>query len=82
MLSDGRWEYRALASWTLAIVTRFLYNLAAFWNLLLLLAAVAALLWFLYRFVLRRFIRARRIANFRERRMLREAAEREASGRQ
>jgi hypothetical protein len=58
-------------------VTRFFYNLAAFWNLMLLLAAAAALVWFLYWVVLRRLIRARRIAGARERRMLREAAERE-----
>jgi hypothetical protein len=64
----------------LAIMTRFFYNLAAVWNLLLLLAAAGALLWFLYWFLLRRLIRARRIANARERRMLREAAERETAG--
>jgi len=63
------------------MVTRFFYNLAAIWNLILLLAAAAALAWFLYWFVLRRLIRARRIAGARERRMLREAAEREVTGR-
>jgi len=62
-------------------VTRFFYNLAAIWNLILLLAAAGALVWFLYWFVLRRLIRARRIAAVRERRMLREAAEREITGR-
>jgi hypothetical protein len=56
------------------------YNLVAFWNLLLLLAAAAVLFGFLYWFALRRFFRARRIANARERRMLREAAERETAG--
>jgi len=60
-------------------VTKFFYNLAALWNLLLLLAAASALFWFLYWFLLRRVIRARRITNARERRMLREAAEREAA---
>jgi hypothetical protein len=62
-------------------VTKFFYNLAALWNLILLLAAAAALVWFLYWFVLRRLIRARRIAGARERRMLREAAERETTER-
>jgi hypothetical protein len=55
----------------------FLYNFAAFWNLLLLVVTAAVLLWFVYWFLLRRFLRARRIAGARERRMLREAAERE-----
>ena len=55
-----------------------LNNLAALWNLLLLLATIAVLGWFVYWILLRRLIRARRIAGARERRMLREAAEREA----
>jgi len=54
-----------------------LYNAAAFWNLILLAIAIAVLGWFFYWFGLRRLIRARRIAGLRERRMLREAAERE-----
>jgi peptidoglycan/LPS O-acetylase OafA/YrhL len=58
---------------------RFLSNLAALWNLLLLLAVLALLGWFLYWFVLRRLVRARKIAGARDRRMLREAAERESS---
>jgi hypothetical protein len=61
-------------------VTKLFYNVVAFWNLLLLLAAGAVLFGFLYWFALRRVLRARRIANARERRMLREAAEREAAG--
>jgi hypothetical protein len=61
---------------------RLLDNLAAIWNLLLLLAAAAALFGFLYWFLLRRLMRARRIANARERRMLREAAERETPSEQ
>lgn len=56
----------------------FLDNFAALWNLLLFVASIGVLVWFLYWFVLRRIIRARRIAGARERRMLREAAEREA----
>ncbi|HTZ95759.1 MAG TPA: hypothetical protein VMB18_05145 [Terriglobales bacterium] len=55
----------------------FLYNFAAFWNLLLLLGTAVVLAWFLYWFLLRRFVRARRIAGARERRLLKEAAERE-----
>jgi len=62
-------------------MTTLLSNLAAVWNLVLLAAAIAILIWFFYWFGLRRLIRARKIAGARERRMLREAAERE-SGRQ
>jgi len=62
-------------------VGKILDNFAAFWNLVLLLAAAAVLFWFLYWFLLRRFVRARRIAHARDRRMLREAAEREAAER-
>jgi hypothetical protein len=56
-----------------------LSNVAAIWNLLLLLAVIGTLVWFLYWFGLRRLIRARRIASSRDRRMLREAAEREVN---
>jgi len=59
-------------------MTTLLSNVAAVWNLALLAAAIAILIWFLYWFGLRRLIRARRIAGMRERRMLREAAERES----
>jgi len=45
-------------------------NAAAVWNLLLLLAVIGTLAWFLYWFGLRRIIRARRIASSRDRRML------------
>jgi len=62
-------------------MTTLLSNLAAVWNLILLAAAIAILSWFFYWFGLRRLIRARKIAGARERRMLREAAERE-SGRE
>jgi hypothetical protein len=61
-------------------VTTFLSNAAALWNLILLLVVIGTLGWFLYWFLLRRLVRARRIAGFRERRMLREAAERESEG--
>ena len=56
-----------------------LSNAAAIWNLILLLAEIGVLVWFFYWFVLRRIIRARRIAGSRDRRMLREAAEREVN---
>jgi peptidoglycan/LPS O-acetylase OafA/YrhL len=60
-------------------MTKFLFNAAAVWELILLIAALGILGWFLYWFVLRRLIRARKIAGARERRMLREAAERQSS---
>ena len=60
-----------------AIMKTLLSNAAAIWNLLLLLAVIGTLAWFFYWFGLRRLIRARRIATSRDRRMLREAAERE-----
>jgi len=59
-------------------VTSLLSNAAALWDLLLLLLAIGTLLGFLYGFVFRRLVRARRIAGARDRRMLREAAERES----
>ncbi len=62
-------------------VTSILSNAAALWNLILLLAVIGTLVGFLYGFVFRRLVRARRIAGARDRRMLREAAERE-SGRE
>jgi hypothetical protein len=55
-------------------------SFAAMGNLMLLLLAAGTLVWFLFYFFLRRIIRARRIANLRERRLLREAAEREGAG--
>jgi len=59
-------------------VTSILSNAAALWNLILLLAVIGTLVWFLYGFVFRWLVRARRIAGARDRRMLREAAERES----
>jgi beta-lactamase regulating signal transducer with metallopeptidase domain len=56
-----------------------LSNVAAIWNLILLLAVIGTLAGFFYWFGLRRLIRARRIASSRDRRMLREAAEREVN---
>jgi hypothetical protein len=46
------------------------------WNLLLLLVMAFGLGGFVYSFYLKRLLRARRIAHLRERRLLREAAER------
>jgi hypothetical protein len=59
---------------------RILINLAAVGNLILLLTAIAILLWFMYWFGLRRIFRARRIAHARDRRLLQDAAERERPG--
>ena len=59
-------------------VTSLLSNAAALWNLILLLVVIGTLVGFLYGFVFRRLIRKRRIAGARDRRMLREAAERES----
>ena len=61
-------------------MTSLLSNAAAVWNLILLLAVIATLVGFLYGFVFRRLARKRRIAGARDRRMLREAAERESNG--
>jgi len=54
-----------------------LRNLVAIGNLLLLLTAIGTLSCFFYWFALRRLLRARRIAHARDRRLLREAAERQ-----
>ncbi len=62
---------------SIVVMKSLLSNIAAIWNLLLLFAAIGTLVWFFYWFGLRRIIRARRIATSRDRRMLREAAERE-----
>ncbi|MGA7379617.1 MAG: hypothetical protein WBX03_02090 [Terriglobales bacterium] len=60
-------------------MTSFLSSTAALWNLILLLVVIGTLGGFLYGFVFRRLVRARRIAGARDRRMLREAAERESA---
>lgn len=59
----------------------FINHLAAFWNLLLLIVVFLTLGGFFYTLVIRRMIRVRRIANARDRRLLREAAEREGNSR-
>ena len=59
-------------------MTSILSNAAALWNLILLFVVITTLVGFLYGFVFRRLVRKRRIAGARDRRMLREAAERES----
>jgi hypothetical protein len=56
-----------------------LNNLVAVWSLLLLLAFAGALLVFLYRVLLRKLIRMKKISAIRSKRELREAAQRESS---
>ena len=69
---------RLMVAWSLTIglVPQFLVDalrgLANLWNLGLLLAVVMTLVWFLYRVFLRKLIRARRIANLRFARIMRE----------
>jgi len=75
----GRVFDTSISSTALLPMKTLLSNAAAIWNLLLLLAAIGTLVWFFYWFGLRRLIRARRIATSRDRRMLREAAEREVN---
>ena len=82
MLTWGRAPSPVQAEQSSAVVLSMktlLSNAAAIWNLLLLLAAIGTLGGFFYWFGVRRFIRARRIANSRDRRMMREAAEREVN---
>jgi flagellar biogenesis protein FliO len=75
-----RWALNDLQNSAVLLPMKMLLsNAAAIWNLLLLLAAILTLVWFVYWFGLRRLIRARRIATSRDRRMLREAAEREVN---
>jgi hypothetical protein len=51
---------------------------ANFWNLALLVTAIATILWFVHVVFLRKFLRARRIANIRLARIVRErSAERQ-----
>ena len=78
MCGDGRTRPSAeQSSGVLLSMKTLLSNAAAIWNLLLLLAVIGTLAGFFYWFGVRRLIRARRIATSRDRRLLREAAERE-----
>lgn len=54
----------------------FLSGVANLWNLALLIAVLGTLIWFIYSFALRRLLRARRIEGLRNKRLMREAAER------
>jgi hypothetical protein len=54
----------------------FLSGVANVWNLVLLVVALATVIWFVYSFALRRLMRARRIEGLRNKRLMREAAER------
>jgi hypothetical protein len=57
-------------------IVNTLRNLALFWNLILLFAVFGTLSWFFYAVFLRKILRVRRIANVRQQRLMREAAER------
>jgi hypothetical protein len=67
---------KAGMSWCDLIMNAALSNLASFWNLLLFFAAAGVLVLFFYSFFLRKLFRARRIANLRSRRDLRDASRR------
>jgi len=67
----------ALLAWAPEPVTSALHNLLALSNLAIFIFAAAVLAWFVYAVILRRILRARRIANARMRRMMREAADRQ-----
>ena len=56
-------------------VAYLFHNLLALWSIGLLLVAAGTLAWFLYSFFLRRLLRARRIANARFERLMRERME-------
>jgi hypothetical protein len=60
-------------------MTNFFSGVAALWELAVLVLAAGTLLWFFYWIYLRRILRARRIAHARDKRMLREAAERQTT---
>jgi hypothetical protein len=57
-----------------------LRGVVGLWNLGMMLAAMATLLWFVYWVFLRKFLRARRIANLRLRRMMLETSSSETNG--
>jgi hypothetical protein len=63
-------------------MTNFFSGVAALWELAVLVLAAGTLLWFFCWIYLRRILRARRIAHARDKRMLREAAERQATGKE
>ena len=65
----------ALIVWAPGQVSEVLHNVFALSNVLIFVFAVAVLAWFFYAVILRRLLRARRIANARMKRMMHEAAE-------
>jgi heme exporter protein D len=66
----------ALLIWAPGQVSEALRNFLALGNLAIFLFAAVVLAWFFYAVILRRILRARRIANARMRRMMREARDR------
>jgi hypothetical protein len=66
----------ALIIWVPGPVSDVLRNFFALSNVAIFVFAAAVLAWFLYAVILRRLLRARRIANARMRRIMREASTR------
>lgn len=66
---------QAVAIWLPQFFVDALRGLENLWNVGLLIAAFVTLLWFLYWVFFRKLLRARRIANLRLARMLRERRE-------
>ncbi len=66
----------AAIAWAPDWLTDILHNFLALANVAIFVFAAAVLAWFSYAIILRRILRARRIANARMKRMLREATER------
>lgn len=67
----------ALIVWAPGQVSNVLHTFFALSNLTIFMFAAAVLAWFVYAVILRRILRARRIANARMRRMMRESANRQ-----
>jgi hypothetical protein len=67
----------ALIVWAPAGVLAVLHNVLALSNVALFVFAAGVLAWFLYAVIVRRLLRARRIANARMKRMLQEAGDRD-----
>jgi uncharacterized protein YacL len=64
-----------LIVWAPDQVSEVLHNVFALSNVLIFVFAVAVLAWFFYAVILRKLLRARRLANARMKRMMREAGE-------
>ena len=67
----------ALIVWAPGQVSDVLRNFFALSNLAIFVFAAAVLVWFFYTVIVRRLLRARRIANARMRRIMREASTRQ-----